>query len=367
MIRLNILKTLLRKEFTQFRRNSFIPRVSLVFPVVLMLVIPWVANMEVRHVSVAVVDGDHSLLSSSIVRRIDASAYLDLETIVTDFPSALDAVEKGNADVILELPSGLLESLSGIPKHVAIWANGVNAVKGSMGSRYLSETVMRAISEESGLTVSKSPSVSVKYLYNPTLEYRNFMIPAIMVMLLIIFGGVFPTLNLVGEKEAGTQEQINVSPVRPMEFVLAKLIMYWIIGLVQIGITMILARLIYALSPAGPFWIILLAAFLFMVVMSGLGIIVANHSDTMLSAIFIMVFFLMVFMLLSGLFTPVESMPDWIRPVTYILPPRYFIEIMRSTYLRGAGFADQWVSLLILTVMAVSTSLIASLSYRKQS
>ena len=149
------------------------------------------------------------------------------------------------------------------------------------------------------------------------------MIPALMIMLLIMLCGFLPALNLVGEKETGTIEQINVTPVSPVAFTLAKLIPYWIIGMVVLTLAMALAWAVYGLLPAGSFGAVYLAALLFTFVMSGLGVIAANYSSTMQQAMFGMFFFVMIFVLMSGLVTPVESMPLWAQRFTRLLPPCY--------------------------------------------
>lgn len=177
----------------------------------------------------------------------------------------------------------------------------------------------------------------------------------------------FPALNLVGEKETGTIEQINVTPVSPVAFTLAKLIPYWIIGMVVLTLAMALAWAVYGLLPAGSFGAVYLAALLFTFVMSGFGVIAANYSSTMQQAMFGMFFFVMIFILMSGLVTPVESMPVWAQWFTHILPPCYFVEIMRSVYLKGATVGDLWGDYAVLTLFALLFGAIATLTYRKRS
>ncbi len=160
------------------------------------------------------------------------------------------------------------------------------------------------------------------------------MIPALMVMMLTILSGFLPALNIVGEKECGTMEQINVTPVGKFQFIISKLIPYWIIGFLVISYTMILAWLIYGLTPAGSVLTIFLFASIYIIVISGFGLIVSNFSATMQQAIFVMFFFMMIFILLSGLFTPISSMPQWAQYITYINPLRYFIEVMRMVNLK---------------------------------
>ena len=203
-------------------------------------------------------------------------------------------------------------------------------------------------------------------LYNPTLNFRNYMIPALMVVLLIIICGFLPTLNLVSEKETGTIEAMNVTPVGRLEFVLSKLMPYWIVGILVVTVGMLVGWLVYGLVPEGNVVDIYFAAILFSLVMSGLGVFIANKSATILQSIFMMFAFIVVFQLMGGLFTPIASMPRWAQCVTYAIPPRYFIEIMRSVYLKGATVADLWVQYAALSGFAILFCLVAGMTYRKR-
>ena len=187
-----------------------------------------------------------------------------------------------------------------------------------------------------------------------------------MVVLLIIICGFLPALNLVSEKESGTIEAINVSPVGRMTFVLSKLIPYWIAGLLVLTIAMLIGGLVYGVWPAGSVGAVILAAMLFIIVMSALGIVIASKSATMLQSILVMFAIIMIFQLMGGLFTPISSMPGWAQAITYAVPPRYFIEIVRDIYLKGSTVADLAVPYLTLTAIAAALSLLAALTYKKQ-
>ena len=242
------LLVLLDKEFRQFFRNPFLPKMAVAFPMMVMLVIPWITTMDVRHVGVSVVDNDRSTASRRLVGKIGASDYFRLYGVTEHYGASLAALERGDVDVIVEIPDDFERSIAErSPRRVSITANGVNALKGSLGSQYMVQTVMGTLAEllaEEG--VAPSPDlITVQNRYNPTLDYRAYMIPALMIMLLIMLCGFLPALNLVGEKERGTIEQINVTPVGRLTFTLAKLIPYWIIGLAVLTVAMSLAWLRY--------------------------------------------------------------------------------------------------------------------------
>lgn len=371
MIDPRILKALLRKEIALMRRNPIIPKVILVMPLMVMLVIPLVANLDVKNVNVAVVDNDHSQLSRRIIADMEHSDFLTVTSACGTHGEALLQIEHGAADVLLTIPADFEKEIGSGKAMVDIEANGVNAIKGMLGARYVSRSVMETLSgwQLSAFGVStpqETLRTSVINRYNPTLNFRNYMIPALMVVLLIIICGFLPALNLVSEKESGTIEAMNVTPVSRLTFVLSKLIPFWIIGLVVVTIGIIVGWLVYGLVPAGNIGAVYLATVLFSLVMSGLGVTIANRSATMLQSIFVMFAFIMIFQLMGGLFTPISSMPAWAQCLTYAIPPRYFIEIMRSVYLKGATIADLWQQYALLTFFAISLLLLAAATYRKQ-
>ena len=362
-------KVLLRKEFLQIRRNSFLPRLIVAFPVLIMLIMPLVMTMDVRNVNVAVVDLDHSATSRRIASHIRASEYLSFTVATSDFQLAMKHLEEGTVDAIVEIPSGFERDMAAaMPERISITANAVNATKGSMGMQYLVQTISRTLSE---LKAEKSPVgaaelITVQNRFNPTLNYRHYMIPALMIILFILICGFLPALSIVGEKESGTIEQINVTPVSRFTFTLAKLLPYWLIGLFVLTVAMCLAWAVYGLTPEGAVGSIYLGAILFILTISGFSLTIANYSETMQQTMFVMFFFIMIFMLMSGLLTPIDSMPAWARKITVVLPPRYFVEILRSVYLKGATLAELWSNYLALGIFATLFNTLAAVTYKKQ-
>lgn len=368
MIKPRILKALLRKEIALMRRNPIMPKIILLMPLMVMLVIPLVANLDVNKVDVVVVDNDHSRLSRRIMSDMDHSDFLNISSVRDCHKEALHVIERGNADVLLTIPANYEKSLLKPDAVIDVEANGVNAIKGMLGAAYVSQSVLETLAEwqeETGLTAALSPG-SVINRYNPTLNFRNYMIPALMVVLLIIICGFLPALNLVSEKESGTIEAMNVTPVSRFTFVLSKLIPFWIISLLVVTVGMLVGWLVYGLVPEGNIAAIYLATVLFSLVMSGLGVSIANQSSTMLQSIFVMFAFIMIFQLMSGLFTPISSMPQWAQYLTFAIPPRYFIEIMRSVYLKGATISELWHQYTTLFGFATAILLLAAITYKKQ-
>lgn len=366
---MSILRVLLKKEFLQFKRNKFFPRLVVIFPILIMLIMPWVTNMDIKHISVALADYDNTYISRLIASKIKHSEYFSNIIISRDYKYALKAFDEGRADIIIEIPEKYENSLiEGQKKKIRITANAVNAIKGSLGSQYLTSVIISAhkdFMQTKGFKLPEEPQ-AIKYLYNPNMEYRNFMIPGFFVILIILLCGFLPAVNIVSEKESGTIEQINVSPVSSFTFIMSKIIPYWIIGFFVLSLSMIISWLIYGLSPAGSVLSIYLASLLFLLFISGFGIICSNFSSTILQGMLVMFFFVMVFMMMSGLLTPVSSMPLWAQGISAILPPKYFIEIMRGVYLKGASVSDLWGSYLALAIFAVIADIAAALSYKKR-
>ena len=193
------------------------------------------------------------------------------------------------------------------------------------------------------------------------------MIPALFAIVMMLMTGFLPTLNIVGEKEAGTIEQINVTPVSKWSFILAKLIPYWIIALFVITVCLLLAWLVYGITPSGPLWLIYVLAMLLALFFSSFGLIISNYSDTMQQAMFVMWFFIVCIMLLSGLFTPTRSMPSWAYMTTYINPMHYFIDAIRTVFIRGGGLHEIAHQLSALACIGAIMAVWAVQSYKKNS
>lgn len=347
---------LIEKEFKQLMRNSFMPRLIILFPIMLLVVFPWAATLEVEDLQLVVIDNDHSQTSLRLLHQVEASDYFRLIQTCASYEEALTLMEKGDADLILEIPKDFeKERLLGRPAEVLIAANAVNGTKGGLGSSYLAQIINEA-----------SPQSSIRYLYNPNLDYKHFMIPALMTMMLVMICGFLPALNIVSEKENGTIEQINVTPVSKITFTLAKLLPYWLIGFFVLSVAMLLAWLIYGLVPAGSLGTIYVGAAIFILVASGIGLVISNYSSTMQQAMLVMWFFIMVMILMSGLLTPISSMPDWAQKIAAFNPLKYFVEFIRMVYLKGSHLAEVLNRLSILLCFALVFNVWAVVSYRKQ-
>ena len=358
-----MLRYLIQKEFLQIRRNAFLPRLIVIFPIMMICVMPWVMNQEVKNIRVDVVDNDRSTLSRQLVHSIEASNYFIFNGQKRTYRAALKDIEAMDADVVLVIPLHYSRDLTqGRRPQVLIAANAVNGTKGSMGSAYLSQIVTAHVEPSVAAMQAK---LSTLFLYNKHLNYKVFMIPALFAMVMMLMCGFLPTLNIVGEKEAGTIESINVTPVPKWAFILAKLIPYWLIALFVIVVNIVLSWLIYGITCAGPLWLVFVLAMLLALFWSSFGLIVSNYSDTMQQAVFVMWFFVVCMLLLSGLFTPVRSMPHLAYLTTYVNPMHYFVDGIRTVFVRGGDFHSIAHQLLALLVIASLMAVWAIKSYRK--
>ena len=357
------LKYLIQKEFLQIRRNSFMPKIIFIFPIMVMCVMPWVMNQEVKNIRVDVVDNDHSTISQQLVHQIEASNYFIFNEQQSTYDAALKDIETSKADIILEIPQDYSRHLTnGKQPQILIAANAVNGTKGSIGSAYLSQIVTANVAPSA---VAIQDKVSTLFLYNKGQNYKVFMIPALMGILMMMLCGFLPALNIVGEKEKGTIEQINVTPVSKWSFILAKLIPYWIIGLLVLTLCLLLSWTVYGITCQGPLLLVYLLAILLALFFSSFGLIVSNYSDTMQQAMLVMWFFVVCLMLLSGLFTPVRSMPDWAYLTTYINPMHYFVDAIRTVFIRGGNFQNIAHQVLALIGISSLMAVWAVASYRK--
>lgn len=365
---------LLQKEFRQIFREPSILRIIFVMPMIQLLVLPWAADYEVKDINLAVVDHDHSDYSRQLLSKITASGYFRLQDYTGSYESALHEVEKDRADLILEIPANFEKTLVREDEATLFMAiNAINGVKANLGGAYLRSMIQdynREIRMEWIQFPRFSPETNIEVTssnwFNPLMNYKYFMVPGILVILVTMVGSFLAALNIVKEKEIGTIEQINVTPVKKYQFILGKLIPFWILGLVVLSIGMLIARVAYGIIPAGSLFTIYAFAGVYLLAVLGLGLLVSTFTGTQQQAMLISFFMMMVFILLGGLYTSIDSMPQWAQFITKINPVSYFIEVMRMVVLKGSSLADIKNHLLIVFGFAVFFNGWAIISYRKR-
>ena len=369
------LSFLLEKEFRQIFRNPAILRLVFVMPIIQLIVFPFAANYEVKNVLLSIVDHDHSSYSQKFISKITASNYFILTDYSPSYTKALKSVEADKADLIIEIPAGFEKELVKENKSSMLLAvNAVNGAKANLGGAYAAN-IIRNFNREIQMEWMTFPAyntipqieITSSNWYNPTMNYKNFMVPGILIILLAMIGIFLASLNIVQEKESGTIEQINVSPIRKSTFILGKLIPFWILGLVTLTLGLLVSRFFYQIVPVGNIGLIYLFAMVFLLALLGVGLLISTYAETQTQATFVGFFAMMVFMLLGGLYTSIDSMPEWAKWITKANPVAYFVEVMRMIMLKGSGFTDIKYHLLSVFGLAVFFNSWAILNYHKRS
>ena len=231
--------------------------------------------------------------------------------------------------------------------------------------RDYNQIITLAMHGPTGLNQSPVIAVIPTNWYNPHMRYQLFMVPGILAILVTMIGGYLSSLNIVKEKEAGTIEQINVTPIRRFDFILGKLIPFWILGLVVFTLGLLAAWSVYGILPVGSLLLLYLFVSIYLIAVLGLGLLISTYTETQQQAMFISFFFVMIFILMSGLFTPVESMPAWAQVISNLNPVTYFIEVMRMVVLKGSGFRHILPHIVAVILFAIFFNTWAVLNYRK--
>ena len=366
---------LLQKEFRQIFRNPTILRMILMMPIIQLIVIPLAADYEIKHISISVVDQDHSPYSRKLVQKMTSSGYFQLVEYTQSYPQALQTVGDGKTDIILTIPVHFERDLIKDNKaklHLA--ADAVNGVRAGLGTAYASQMIgdlNREIREEWMVLpkFNELPQIDITSAnwFNQHFDYHLFMVPGILAILVTMVGAFLTALNIVAEKEVGTIEQINVTPIKKHEFILGKLIPFWVLGMVSITMGVIVAFVIFRILPLGSYLTLYAFAAVYLLGILGIGLLISTFVDTQQQATLFSFFFMMIFILLGGLYTPIESMPEWAQWLTRINPPAYFIKVIRAIYIKGSTLTDLWPDFIAMIAFAIGFNALAVFNYRKRS
>lgn len=369
------LKFILRKEFRQIFRDPSILRIILIMPVIQLLILPWAADFEIKNIKLAVVDHDHSEYSRQLINKVAAPGYFILTDYSSSYEHSLEQIEKDKADLVLQIPDRFEKDLVKEDESKLFMAiNAINGTKANLGAAYL-RNIIQDYNKEVRTEWIQFPKfssetqieVTSSNWYNPLMNYKYFMVPGILVILLTMVGTNLAAINIVKEKEIGTIEQINVTPIKKYHFVLGKLIPFWIMGLVVLTIGLTIARVAYGIIPAGSFLTIYVFAAIYLLAVLGLGLLISTYSVNQQQAMLLSFFLMMIFILLGGLYTSIDSMPGWAKWITRFNPVSYFIEVMRMVVLKGSSLADIKYHLMVMGGFAIAFNGWAIISYRKRS
>jgi len=370
---------LVQKEFLQVFRNKTMLPLLLVMPVVQTLLLSFAANYEVKNLALAVVDHDLSPASRQLTDKFSASGYFQVKQFSLAAKDADRSMAADKVDLILKIPANFERDLVRENKaSISLTANAINATKAGLGMGYAQNIVRdfnAGFAEKwtprlvSSLTNNEQrATINVEYSnwYNPRLDYKTFMVPGILGEIVALIICFLTALNIVRERELGTIEQMNVTPVQKWQFILGKLLPFWLLSLVMMTLGLTVGKLVFNIPMLGSLWLVFGYTAAFTPCMLGLGFLISNFSDSQQQAMFTAWFFLLIFILMCGLFTPVESMPQWAQVLNKLNPVAYFVEFMRLVLLKGAGFQDIQNNFFSVLAYAAATNGLAVWTYRKR-
>ena len=365
---------ILQKEFTQIFRNKSMLPIIFVMPLVQMLILVFAATNELRQVDLAIVDYDHSYSSRDMIAGISGNPFFKIRQNPDNSQEAENLLMRNKIDLALIIPRHFDKDLNNNKSaEVQVLVDAINGNAAQLSLAYLSSVIgsysqkvlVNPIKPE--YRQSKNIVIKPSYWFNPQLNYKYYMAPGILVVLITVVGMLLGGMNLVREKELGTIEQINVTPLKKWQFIAGKLLPFLVIGLFDLAFGLLVARIAFNIPVRGSLVLLFSLASVYLVLVLSWGLFISTISDTQQQATFVSFFSLIVFIMMSGLFTPVESMPDWAQKLDFINPLFYFVKIMRSVLLKGSNFADIFNEFVALSAFAVSMFGLAIFRYRKTS
>lgn len=338
-----------------------------ILPFVQTLVLVYAATLELKNTKITIVDQDHSALSQKLISKFEASSFFDIDLSVYDDDLIKDKLLKDSEKAVLVIPANFENDLrEGIPAHLQLNINAIDGQGAGLISIYVNQTVMSMLKDlkpfasKTNLMVLPSKiNTGPRFWYNPELNFKHYMLPGILVILVSMIGIFLTSLNLVREKEMGTIEQINVTPIKKWQFLTGKLLPFWIIGILDLSLGLGIGMLLFGVPFRGSVLTMFVFTGLYLFTAIGLGLLVSDFASTQQQAMFTIFFFFLIFVLMGGIFTSVESMPYWAQIVNRINPMYYFMRIIRSVLLKGSGIRDLWtefVSLLVYGILAMSVA-----------
>jgi ABC-2 type transport system permease protein len=365
---------ILYKEFLQIFRNRTMLPIIFVVPVVQLIILVHAATMEMKHIELYVVDNDLSETSRKFVSGFSGSPFFILKNTGFSMEEARSAMLENETDAILHIPAGFEKKLYTLNNaDIQILIDAINGMKAGLTGAYISAVLSRfnkeLLTEKGGDRYTGMPATNVKvdysYWYNPQLNHKFYMVPGIIVILVSMIGLFLTALNIVREKESGTIEQINVTPVRKFHLLAGKLIPFWIIALMDLGIGLALGKLLFHIPTEGSILLLFSFAGIFLMVVLGMGLLISTMAGTQQQVMFIVFFFMITFILTSGIFTPEESMPYWTQKLTLLNPFSYFMRVIRMILLKGSGFKEVYKEFAAIFVYGTLVLGLAVWRYRK--
>lgn len=364
---------LIKKEFLQIFRNKFISKAIFAVPIVQMLILVPAVTFEIRNIRLCIIDNDLTPESRGLTLKLEGSKFFRVVAATFSENEANQLLNSNDCDLVINIPDGFgRDIVRGSSGKLMASVNAINATTAQLSWAYFNGIIR---DYNAGLALeninfnppSPSPRIEItnRYWYNEMLNYKFYMLPGILGILVTAIGFLLAGLNLVREKEIGTIEQINVTPVRKHHFIIAKMAPFLIIGLIDLAFGLILGKIAFNIPFEGSIALMFLAAFIFLIAVLGMALFISTFSDTQQQFMFIAFFFMIIFILMSGIFTPYESMPQWAQKFNLVNPVAYLMRINRMVMLKGSGMEDIGRELLSLAVIAVLFTALAVNRYKK--
>jgi ABC-2 type transport system permease protein len=370
------LKQMLIKEFIQVFRDKRTRFILIGPPIIQMMVFGYAANYEIRHVPTVVLDLDHSQESRELVSRFTSSPYFDVQRQLTDSRQLGDLIERGDATAGLEIDAGFAQQLrKGQTAPLQVIVDATNSNTALIASGYIAQ-IAREFAQEyqkdriyriAPQLVEVMPSVELapRPWYNPDLRSRWFFVPGIIGSLMLVLVVTLTAFAVVREREIGTLEQIMVTPIRPAEFILGKTLPFFLIGLFDVTLIAVVGSLWFQVPFRGHVWVLATGAVLFLLCMLGVGLLISTVSATQQQAMVTAFFFIMPAITFSGFGFPISTMPHWMQICSYAIPLRYFLIVIRGTYLKGVGMDILWPQMAAMAGLGIALLTAAILRFHK--
>lgn len=374
---MRILKIFIIKEFIQFLRDPKMFRVVLIAPVVQLIFLGYAANRDIIDAKTVLFDQDKSSTSREYVRSIEKTGYFSIEYNVESYEEMTKLIDEGKVFVGITIPYDFEKDINNKrTADVQLILDGSDGNKASIAAGYIlnitsgfAKNISIENIERSGLKTRLVSSIEpeARVWYNPNLTTRNYFLPSIVGLVLIIITINMTSLAIVKEREIGTLEQLIVTPIKPYQMILGKLIPFSIIGFVAVILVLSVMRFWFGIEVKGSVPFLFLCSFVFMLSTLGLGLFVSTISRTQQQAMITSAFLVIMPMIfLSGFSFPIENMPQIIQYITYIIPLKYFIIIIRGIVIKGLGFNDLWPELTVLFFMGVFILIVSSMRFSKK-
>lgn len=366
---------LLEKEFKQMFRSKGLLRTLFIAPVIQLILMPLAANYSVKNISLAVVDYDHSTYSAQLIHKITASGHFKLTSYSKNNEEAMQQIESDKADLVLEIPVNFEQNLVRENRQkINVRVNAIEGVKAGLGGAYLGSIladfnaeIRTRWADNPKITQGSGISIMPINWFNPFLNFYIFIVPGILVTLITSIGIMQTAFNLVKEKEIGTIEQINVTPVKKQYFILGKLLPFYFLSVVIFTVGLLVGYLFYNVFPVGSFFTMYVSLFAYLFALLGFGLLLSTYSETQQQTMSLAFFFLNILNMMSGLFTSIDSMPQWAKVVTGCFPVSHFIKTMRMIMLKGSTLGDVSFHIWAMVGIGIVFNTWAVWNYRKRS